>query len=112
MSIGSADDLVALRRVGAVVGQVLHRLEAHVRPGVTTGDLDEMCAAMLARAGARGAPTLAYGFPGSLCISVNDEAVHGIPGPRMVRAGDLVKLDLVAEMDGYFADAARTGVVP
>jgi methionyl aminopeptidase len=112
MSIRSADDLVALRRVGAVVGQVLRRLEDHVRPGITTGDLDDACAAMLARAGARGAPKLAYGFPGTLCISVNDEAVHGVPGPRVIRAGDLVKLDLVAEMDGYFADAARTIVVP
>lgn len=112
MSIRSAADLVALRRIGAVVGTVLGRLEALVRPGITTTDLDRACADMLARLGARGAPRIVYGFPGTLCVSVNDEAVHGVPGPRVIRAGDVVKLDLVAEADGYFADAARTVVVP
>jgi methionyl aminopeptidase len=67
---------------------------------------------VLAANGARHAPRLDYNFPGDSCISVNDEAVHGIPGPRVVRAGDLVKLDVVAEKDGYFADAAITVPVP
>jgi methionyl aminopeptidase len=112
VSIRSAADLVALRRVGTIVATVLAELETRVVPGVTTSALDRACGDMLARRGARGAPKIAYGFPGSLCISVNDEAVHGVPGPRVIRAGDVVKLDLVAEADGYFADAARTVVVP
>ena len=58
--------------------------------------------------GAESAPPKVYGFPGALCISVNDEAIHGIPGERVIQSGDLVKLDLVAEKDGFFADAAVT----
>src|SRR5204863_3235494 len=64
----------------------------------------------LAEHGAEPAPPKVYGFPGALCISVNEEAIHGIPGERVVGEGDLVKLDLVAEKDGYFADAAVTVV--
>ncbi len=56
----------------------------------------------------RSAPPKVYGFPGALCISINEEAIHGIPGARVVRPGDLVKLDLVAEKDGFYADAAVT----
>ena len=63
------------------------------------------------RAGARSGPQLDYGFPGTTCISVNDEAVHGIPGRRRLRRGDLVKLDVTAELDGFYADACRTVAV-
>jgi methionyl aminopeptidase len=73
--------------------------------------LDEIGARVLAEHGAESAPPKVYGFPGSLCISVNDEAIHGIPGDRLLRTGDLVKLDLVAEKDGFFADAAVTVAV-
>ena len=67
---------------------------------------------MLERHGARSAPALVYGFPGAICISVNDEAVHGVPGPRRLAAGDAVTLDVTAELGGYMADAAVTVVVP
>jgi methionyl aminopeptidase len=77
-----------------------------VRPGVTTAELDACAAQVFARHGARSAPALVYGFPGTICISVDDEAVHGIPGRRRLRAGELVKLDVTAELDGYYADAA------
>jgi methionyl aminopeptidase len=82
---------------------------------VTTRELDGIGAAVLREFGAESAPPKVYGFPGALCISVNEEAIHGIPGDRVVREGDLVKLDLVAEKDGFFADAAitvRVGAVP
>ena len=62
--------------------------------------------AVLERHGARSAPALVYRFPGAICISVNDEAVHGVPGPRRLAAGDVVTLDVTAELDGYMADAA------
>jgi methionyl aminopeptidase len=73
---------------------------------VTTRELDEVGADVFEQAGARSAPMLAYGFPGTNCISINDEAVHGVPSDRKLRAGDLVKLDVTAELDGYMADSA------
>jgi methionyl aminopeptidase len=101
-----------MRRVGRVVRNALEEMRRRVAPGVSTGELDSVCARTFERHGARAAPTLVYGFPGTACISVNNEAVHGIPGPRRLEAGDLVKLDVTAELDGYFADAAITVPVP
>lgn len=112
MSIESARDLEGLRRAGRTVGVVLQQLRQQVRAGITTAELDRQCAALLTRAGARSAPQLFYRFPGTICISVNDEAVHGVPGGRTLGAGDLVKLDLVVEQDGYIADAAVSVGVP
>jgi methionyl aminopeptidase len=108
MSIRSMEQLERLRAIGRIVRLALDRTAAAVRPGVTTAELDAVGARVLADQGAESAPPKVYGFPGALCISVNDEAIHGIPGPLEVREGDLVKLDLVAEKDGYFADAAVT----
>ncbi len=97
---------------GRVVAEALARMRALVRPGVTTAELDRAAADVFRVHGARSAPQLAYGFPGVTCISVNDEAVHGIPGPRRIAPGDLVKLDVTAELRGYMADAAVTVPVP
>lgn len=112
MSIESEEDWEAMRRVGRIVRMALEAMKKRVRPGITTGELDEIGAQVLARHGARSAPSLVYDFPRSICISVNDEAVHGIPGDRVLQAGDLVKLDTTAEKDGYMADAAVTVAVP
>jgi hypothetical protein len=108
MSIRNRRDYEKLRAIGLIVREVLDRTAAAVRPGITTGELDYIGARVLAGHGAESSPPKVYGFPGALCISVNDEAIHGIPGDRVVQAGDLVKLDLVAEKDGYLADAAVT----
>jgi methionyl aminopeptidase len=108
MSIRSRAELEKLRAIGRIVRRALDTTAGAVRPGVTTGDLDRIGARVLADYGAEPAPPKIYGFPGALCISVNDEAIHGIPGARVIRAGDLVKLDLVAEKDGFYADAAVT----
>jgi methionyl aminopeptidase len=105
MSIETPADLAGLKRAGAVVAATLRELRRHVRPGITTRELDDVAARVFARHGARSGPILAYDFPGAICISVNDEAVHGIPGPRRLRDGDVVKLDVTAELDGYYADA-------
>ena len=75
---------------------------------MTTGELDEVAAAVFAGHGARSGPRLDYDFPGTVCISIDDECVHGIPGPRRLREGQLVKLDVTAELDGFYADACRT----
>lgn len=105
MSIETQEQLEALRAVGRVVADAIRAMRAQVRVGVSTGELDEVGACVFARAGARSGPQLDYGFPGTNCISVNDEAVHGIPGRRRLEDGDLVKLDVTAELNGYYADA-------
>lgn len=105
MSIRTPEELGALRAAGRVVAEALAAMRRAVRPGVTTRELDEIGARVFRKAGARSGPALDYGFPGTNCISVNDEAVHGIPGDRRLRHGDLVKLDVTAELDGFYADA-------
>jgi methionyl aminopeptidase len=111
VSIESADDWKGLRRAGRIARLTLDALESRVRPGISTGELDAAAARVFAAHGARSAPALVYGFPGTVLISVNDEVVHGIPGARRLEAGDLVKLDVTVEKDGYIADAARTVIV-
>jgi len=108
MSIRSNHELTKLRAIGRIVRLTLDTVAAEARPGITTAELDAVGARTLREHGAESAPPKVYGFPGCLCISVNDEAIHGIPGSRVLREGDLLKLDLVAEKDGFFADAAIT----
>jgi methionyl aminopeptidase len=108
MSIQSENDLKQLRMVGRIVRLALNAMSAAVEPGVTTAQLDAVCARVLAENGATSAPKKVYGFPGAACISVNDEVVHGVPSTRVLCEGDLVKLDVTAEKDGFFADAAVT----
>jgi methionyl aminopeptidase len=108
MCIECQADLDGLRASGRVVRAALDAMAAGVRPGVTTAELNAIGASVIARHGARSAPMLVYRFPAETCISVNDEVVHGIPGPRTLAAGDLLKLDVTVEKDGYMADAAVT----
>ena len=108
MSIRSQAEFEKLRAIGRIVRQALDRTAAAVQPGITTGELNEIGARVLRENGAESAPPKVYGFPAALCISVNDEAIHGIPGDRAIQSGDLVKLDLVAEKGGFYADAAVT----
>lgn len=108
MSIDSDADLKGLQRAGRAVAITLAEMGAAVRPGVTTGELDALAGRVLARLGAQSAPRLVYKFPGHTCISVNDEIVHGVPGPRVLQPGDVLKLDVTAECGGYIADAATT----
>jgi methionyl aminopeptidase len=111
MSIGSKRDLEGMRRVGRVVAIVLREMKRAVRPGMTTAELDALGFEMMSRHGARSAPRLVYGFPGTCCISVNDEAVHGVPNARVLEAGDVVKIDVTAELEGYIADSAASIVL-
>ena len=111
MSISSDSDWAGLREVARIVRLTLDELERHARPGMTTRALDEMAAAVIQQHGARSAPALERRFPGHVLISVNEEAVHGVPGPRALRTGDLVKLDVTLKKDDYVADAARSILV-
>ena len=112
MSISSPDQLEKLRACGRIVAKALRAMAAAVRPGVTTAELSAMATKILDENGAESSPPLVYNFPGDVCISINDEVVHGIPGPRVIHPGDLVKLDLTAVKDGYHTDSAVTIQVP
>jgi methionyl aminopeptidase len=111
MTIQTDQELRSLQEAGRVVRQTLEAMRRAVRPGVSTGELDAIARTVLARHGARSAPQLVYKFPGFACISVNDEVVHGIPGERVLAEGDLVKLDVTAEKNGFMADGACTVAV-
>ena len=95
-----------MRRAGVIVGETLSALRKMVEAGVTTRDLDAAAEKMIRAAGA--IPTFKgyHGYPASICASVNDEVVHGIPSPRKLKDGDLIKLDCGATLDGYVGDAA------
>jgi methionyl aminopeptidase len=112
MSIENDDDLNGIRRAGRLVAETLAAMRAAVTPGISTRELDAIGAERIARAGGRPAPQIVYGFPGVTLISVNDEIVHGIPGDRRLQPGDVVKLDVTVELNGFFADAAETAIVP
>jgi methionyl aminopeptidase len=100
-----------LRAAGAVVARTLRAVARELKAGVTTLELDDVARYTFARYGARSAPQLDVAYPATICISVNDEAVHGIPGPRTIAEGDLVTIDVTAELDGFYADAAVTHAV-
>jgi methionyl aminopeptidase len=108
MSIKSSAEFEALRHIGQIVRGTLDKMAASVRPGVSTAELDEIASKSLADHGAESSPPKVYGFPGTACISVNEEAIHGIPSGRVLKPGDLVKLDLTAEKNGFVTDAAVT----
>lgn len=107
------DEIQKMRQTGRLVHRVIHETAKAVRPGVTTGELEDIAARMLTEAGAT-SPCLGYApaghlpYPAFTCMSVNDEIVHAIPSRRTLREGDLVTIDICAELNGYLADSART----
>ena len=111
MSINTPEELEGLRAAGMLVRRVLQAMRKQVSPGVTTAELDALGGEVIRAHGARSAPRLVYGFPGENCISLNEEAAHGIPGERSLKGGDLVKLDVTVEKDGFMAGAAVTVAV-
>jgi methionyl aminopeptidase len=100
-----------MRAAGALVAEILERLRQAVRPGVTTAELDALAAAELKRHGATSNFKGYHGnlyFPGTICASVNEEVVHGIPGPRVLKEGDLLSIDFGAVLGGWHGDSATT----
>ncbi len=97
-----------MRQAGLVVADALQAAAAAVAPGVTTDELDRIAADVIAAAGATPSFLGYFGYPATVCVSVNDEVVHGIPGPRVLREGDLVSIDCGAIVDGWHGDAAVT----
>jgi methionyl aminopeptidase len=111
MTITTEAELEALKKIGAIVAACLRHMGEALVPGITTAELDDLGTRFLERYGARSAPRLCYDFPGSTCISVNEEVAHGIPGARRIADGDLVNVDVSAELDGFFADTGGSFVV-
>lgn len=112
MTIESERDIEGLKRIGHVVSSVLHQMLDAIEPGMTTRELDAIGTKLLEEQGARSAPQLTYQFPAATCISINEEAAHGIPGGRVIRPGDVLNVDVSAELGGYFAETGGTRVVP
>jgi methionyl aminopeptidase len=111
----SRQEIEKMRRAGRLVAEVLALVESELKPGVTTGHLDEVAERHIRRAGAtpsfKGYGTRRNPFPASLCISIDDEVVHGIPGSRTIREGQVVSIDAGAIVDGWHGDGARTFIV-
>ncbi len=112
MTVCGDEELAGILRIGRICGRVRDGMLERVEPGITTAELDAVGRDLLAGAGARSAPRLAYEFPGDTCISINEEAAHGIPGSRALQPGDVVNIDVSAELDGYWADTGATALVP
>jgi len=108
MTIETALELEKLQAVGRVVAETRRRMAAAIEPGMTTAELDEIGRRCLEEHGARSAPELTYAFPAATCISINDAAAHGIPGAQVIQMGDLVNIDISAELDGFFADTGAS----
>ena len=111
IEIKSPDQIAGMRRAGLVVGETLELLRSSVRAGITTGELDAIAEDNIRSSGATPSFKGYHGFPGSLCVSVNDEVVHGIPGDRVINEGDVVSIDCGAIVDGWHGDAAVTVAV-
>ena len=111
IEIKTADEIAAMREAGMIVYEVLEKLEKLVEPGITLEELDQAARRETENRGATCAFMGLYGFPKHICISVNDQVVHGIPGKRKLQEGDLVKLDHGAVVRGWYGDSARTVAV-
>jgi len=106
--IKSPQEVAIMRQAGRIVAKTLQRLTEEIKPGVKTSHLDSVAASELKKYGAKASFKGYRGFPASLCVSVNDEIVHGIPGGRELNAGDIVSLDFGAVVDGFHGDGAIT----
>jgi len=112
IELKTPDQVRVMRRAGLVVADALAAVREQVRPGMTTADLDAVAAAVIAAAGATPSFLGYDGYPATVCVSVNDEVVHGIPGPRVLEPGDIVSIDCGAIVDGWHGDSALTLVLP
>jgi len=104
----STRELELMKAASSIVAEVIQALTEYVRPGVTTQEIDEKARTLIIERGGRPAFKGYRGFPGDICISINEEVVHGIPGPRRLKEGDIVSLDIGVELDRYFGDGTVT----
>jgi methionyl aminopeptidase len=105
MSITSESELTGMRCISEIVALTLKKMRGYARPGMSAAELDQFGGKLMSEAGARSAPKLTYGFPGNTCISVNREIAHGIPyAKKILREGDLINIDVSAELNGFWSD--------
>ena len=108
VDLKNKEELEVMRKAGAIVSRLLQLMEKEVRPGVTTRALDMIAEDFIRSQGAEPAFKGYYGFPASICASVNEEVVHGIPSAKILKEGDIIGIDVGVKLDGYFSDAARS----
>ncbi|MDO8886041.1 type I methionyl aminopeptidase [Candidatus Oleimmundimicrobium sp.] len=106
--IKSSDEIKRIREAGKIVGTAIKKIENLIEPGMTTAEIDDIVQSTITKMGGRPAFKGYRGFPASACVSVNEEVVHGIPGSRKIRSGDIVGIDVGVEYQGCYADAAAT----
>jgi methionyl aminopeptidase len=111
MTADSAKDVESLKAIGHICAETLRKMMGQARAGMTTRELDEIGRAFLEAEGARSAPQVTYNYPGATCISVSPVIAHGIPNEYVLRAGELIHIDVSAELDGYYADTGASLVV-
>ena len=111
MTADTRHDIEGLLAAGRIVRAAFERMKAAAAVGVTTEQLDAIAARYFEEHGARSAPQAMYDFPGTTCISVNEQAAHGIPGPRRLRPGDMINIDVSAQFNGYIADMGESFVL-
>lgn len=106
ITIKSEHEIECMRKAGEIVGNTHKYLQQYIKPGITTKELNDLAEDFILKSGATPSFKNLYGFPGSICISINEEVVHGIPGKRKLKNGDIVKLDIGACYQGYHGDSA------
>lgn len=111
MTADSQKDIDYLKAIGRICAETLRKMMNAARAGITTRELDEIGRALLEAEGAKSAPKIMYNFPGATCISVSPVIAHGIPGEHILREGELIHIDVSAELDGYYADTGASLVV-
>ena len=111
IELKTVNELGIMRRAGHIVSRLLKLMEKEAKPGITTKKLDEIAEAFIRSEGAEPAFKGYYDFPASICASVNEEVVHGIPGSKILKDGDIVGIDVGVKLEGYYSDAARTFAV-
>ena len=111
VSLKTPEQFGVMRRAGLLLDRIHDEIEKNLRSGMTTADIDEISRAVIAEAGAKSNFLGYHGFPATVCVSVNEEIVHGIPGTRVICDGDVVSVDAGCIVDGWHSDAARTHIV-
>ncbi len=111
MIADSEEDIKHLKTIGHICAMALKNMMEQAKPGITTGELDNIGKEFLEKEGAQSAPMAMYQFPGATCISISPVIAHGIPGDHVLREGELINIDVSAELDGYFADTGGSMVV-
>ncbi|NUN04155.1 MAG: type I methionyl aminopeptidase [Bdellovibrio sp.] len=112
MIVKTEADLEGLKRISKVVANCLQYMARVMEPGMTTKELDNLGGKYLELHGARSGPMLVYNFPGYTCISLNHEVAHGVPSDKKIKAGDLINIDVSAELGGYYSDNGGSFIVP